>query len=716
MSVEALFNPRSIALVGATDKSGWSVSTLLNLRTHGFSGPVHLVNPRGGVVHGSPAVRSLGEIPSPVDLAYVMVPTAAVLGVLKEGAKLGIRCYVILTAGFGEAGEEGARLESEIAAFARENGLTILGPNGNGYINAAAGVTPYGLPIPEPLLRGSVGVVLQSGALASSVLAFAQARNVGVSLLTSMGNESVVTVTDVVDHLVDDPATRVIALFLETVRNPAEFSRVARRALAAGKPIVALKIGRSRLASHTAQAHTGALVGDDDVIDAAMRQLGVIRVRSLEDLIITSGLLAATGPLPGRRVGVVTPSGGASEIIADRAEDEGLELPPFAPATVERLAAIVPSFGTVQNPLDVTGYVLVDRTLLGRALEAVTADPGIDLVMLLSEPPRAAPPDPAPVLAMYRASSRRIAESPVPVVVVSNVLTDVTEFGRRVQRETGFPYVAGGIEHGLTAIGAAVRWSEAHRRAATAAPAAPGTARGVWAEGTGAPGVARGAWAGAPEGARGVWAERRAAALLAAAGLPVVPSETAADEAAAVAAAERFGYPVVLKASAEGLGHKSDIGGVRLGLSGPEEVRRAYREVVAAARAHAPDAGALIQPQRHGGIELLVGVVRDPAWGLTLAVGLGGVWVEVLRDAALRVLPVDAAEVRRALSELRGAALLNGARGTQPADLDAVADVVTGIAAFAESLGDNLESLEVNPLLVTGSHIEALDALITWTR
>ncbi|MFG1689595.1 CoA-binding protein [Nonomuraea sp. NPDC049269] len=465
MSVEALFNPGSIALVGATDKSGWSISTLVNLRTYGFAGPVYLVNPRGGTVHGSPAHRSLAAVPGPVDLAYVMVPTSAVLGVLREGAKLGIRSYVILTAGFGEAGPEGVQQESEISAFAEENDLTILGPNGNGYINAAAGITPYGLPIPQPLLRGSVGVVLQSGALASSVLGFAQARNVGISLLTSMGNEAVVTVTDVVDHLVDDPATKVIALFLETIRDPAEFARVAGRALLAGKPIVALKIGRSRLAAHTAQAHTGAVVGDDDVIDATLRRLGVIRVRSLEDLIITAGLLASVGPLPGRRVGVVTPSGGASEIIADRAEDEGLELPPFAPSTVARLAEIVPSFGTVQNPLDVTGYVLIDRTLLGRALAAVTADPGIDLVMLLSELPRAAPPDPAPVVALYAASARRIAESPVPVVVVSNVLTDVTEFGRAVQEETGFPYVVGGIEHGMSAIGAAVRWSEARTRA-----------------------------------------------------------------------------------------------------------------------------------------------------------------------------------------------------------------------------------------------------------
>jgi acyl-CoA synthetase (NDP forming) len=267
--VGALFNPASIALVGATDKSGWSVNTFANLRLHRFGGPVHLVNPGTEVVHGVPAHRSLTDLPQPVDLAYVMVPTKAVPQVLEEGARLGIRNYVVLTAGFGETGEEGRRRERELAAFSRAHGLNVLGPNGNGYINAAAGITPYGLPIPVPLLRGSVGVVLQSGALASSVLGFAQARNVGLSLLTSMGNEAVVSVTDVVEYLVDDPATKVIALFLESIRRPEEFARAARRALAAGKPIVALKIGRSRLASRTAQAHTGALVGDDDVVDAA---------------------------------------------------------------------------------------------------------------------------------------------------------------------------------------------------------------------------------------------------------------------------------------------------------------------------------------------------------------------------------------------------------------------------------------------------------------
>lgn len=698
--VRALFNPTSIALVGATDKSGWSLSTYHNLHEHGFTGPVHLVNPRTETVHGQRTHRSLSDIGEPVDLAYVMVPTAAVLPVLREGADLGIRNYVVLTSGFGETGGQGRAAEEAVVAFARERGLTVLGPNGNGFINATAASTPYGLPIAHTPTPGAVGIVLQSGALASSVLAFAEARGVGISLLTSMGNESMMSVTDVVDHLVDDPATRVIALFLESVRHPAEFARVARRALDAGKPIVALKIGRSSRASHTAVAHTGALVGDDAVVDAAFRQLGVVRVRSLEDLITTAGLLAATGPLPGNRIGVVTPSGGASEIIADRAEDEGLELPDYAPDTVRRLTGLLPEFATTGNPLDVTGYVVVDRTLLGRALDVVIDDPGIDVVMLLSEPPRVAPPDPDAAMRVYEATARRIADAVRPVVVVSNVLLDLGPFAREVQLRTGYPYVAGGIEHGMQAIGAAVRWSRTYRRHL----AQRGVPRARASDDL--PLVV-------PAGERqGTWAEHRAARLLSEAGVPVVPTEPAADADTAVAAAQRLGYPVVLKIAAEGLGHKSDIGGVRLGLTGPEEVRTAFTEVVGAV--DVPGASALVQPQRSGGVELLVGVVRDPTWGLTLAVGLGGVWVEVLKDSALRLLPVDTAEIRTALQELRGVAALRGARGATPADLDAIAAVIARIAACAETLGEDLESLEVNPLLVTGSHVEALDALITW--
>jgi acyl-CoA synthetase (NDP forming) len=710
--LRTLFHPRSIALVGATDKSGWSANTHLNLRLHEFGGPVYLVNPRTEVVHGERAHRTLAGLPGPVDLAYVMVPTGVVLDVLREGADAGVRAFVILTAGFGETGPEGAGREEEIVAFARERGLTVLGPNGNGYINAAAGITPYGLPIPVPLLRGPVGVVLQSGGLASAVLSFAQARNLGISLLVSMGNESLLSVTDLVDYLVDDPATQVIALFLESIRQPAEFAAVARRALAAGKPIVALKVGRSVTAQHTAQAHTGALTGDDAVIDSVFRRLGVARVRSLEDLIITAGVLAeltrdgraqggpeGAGLLRGNRLGVVTPSGGASEIIADRADDEGLALPPFAPATTAALKAMLPAFADVANPLDVTGYVVVDRTLLGRALEIVVADPGLDVVLLLADPVRDEPADPALFRAVLEANARRIAASPRPVVVVSNALTDITPVGRRMLSEAGYPPVAGGIEHGLTAIGAAVRWFRAYRAAVAPPPAyAPARISGTEAPGIEAAGIEPG----------GIWAEERAAGFLACCGVPVVPHRPAGDEAAAVAAAGELGYPVVVKAG--GLAHKSDTGGVRLNLGDEAAVRAAYR----AAAAVADGGPVLVQPYRTGGVELITGIVRDPAWGLMLAVGLGGIWVEVLRDAALLPLPVSPGQVIGALRELRGLPVLCGARGTPPADLARVAEVIADIAAVAVSLGDRLESLEVNPLLVRGDQVEALDALITW--
>src|ERR1700761_3413401 len=450
--VRQLFNPRSVALIGATDKSRWSWSIFGNLKLHGFAGPVYLVNPRGIPVHGQQSYAHVADLPGPCDLAFVMVGTGAVLSVLADVADAGIPSVVLLTSGFAEVGEEGAELERQVVALAGDRGLTTLGPNGNGYINAAAGITPYGLPIDKPLLRGPVGVVLQSGALASSVLTFAQARNVGVSLLVSMGNESMLSMTDVMRYLIDDDETKVIALFIESVRRPDEFLALAREALAKGKPIVAIKVGRSQAGARVARAHTGSLVGDDAVVEAVFRQNGVIRVDSLEDLIITAGLLADVlanhgGPLPGARFGFVTASGGASEIIADRAEDEGIEIPEFAPETLARLRNVVPDFAPVHNPVDVTGYILINRDLMRNALAAVQDDPGLDALVLVSDLPRTAPPDPAPVIEMFRHSSEALRQTAKPLIVMGNTLTDITPFGRDVARQTGYPGVLGGLHH-----------------------------------------------------------------------------------------------------------------------------------------------------------------------------------------------------------------------------------------------------------------------------
>ncbi|MBY6410839.1 acetate--CoA ligase family protein [Rhodococcus sp. BP-252] len=701
LDLRALFEPRSIALIGATDKSPWSLNTFQNIKDSGFAGETYLVNRSSSVVHGERTYPSLADLPDVVDLIFVMVPTTVVLSTLQTAVEHGVRAAVILTSGFGETGAEGKALEDEIVAFSRASGLTVLGPNGNGFINAAEKITPYGLPIGRPLLTGSVGFVLQSGALASSVLQFAQARNVGLSFLTAMGNESMMSVTDVMEYLVDDPNTSVIALFLESVRDPHEFRRIARRALAAGKPIVALKIGRSALGARAALAHTGALVGDNAVIDAAFEQMGVIRVRSLEDLILTAGLMASLGGgLPGPRMGVVTPSGGASEIIADRAEDEGLELPAFSDDTTRQLQDIVPDFATVQNPLDVTGYVVIDRTLMRRSLAVVAQDPEVDFTVLLSELPRVPAADPESALAAYGDSAKNIKATAVPTVVLSTVLTDVTDHGRSIAAATDFPHVLGGIEHGITALGNAVRWAAIQRNFAGDDIPSPETGS-----------------VSLDREPTGMWTEYAAGRLLREHGVPVVPTELATTADEAVSHADAFGYPVVLKAVAENLGHKSEVGGVRLNLHNADDVRDAFDSVTTALqKMGSTGIATIVQPHRSmDGIEMLVGVVRDPVWGLTLAVGLGGVWVEVLADAAIRVLPVSHDDVRQAIDGLRGITLLKGARGTAPVDLDALAAQVKRIADVAYGLGHRLQALEINPLMVSGSHCEALDALITWS-
>lgn len=695
--LKSLFNPRSIALFGATDKSRWSLYTYNNLSS--FSGEVHCINPRATTVHGQQAYADIADVPGQVDLAYLMVPTRVVHQTLERAADAGVRNAVILTAGFAEVNEEGRQLQQQIVDLAHERDLTLLGPNGNGYLNFAAGALPYGLPVLSPPPPGGVGVVLQSGALASAILTLADARSIGLSMMVSMGNEAMVTVTDVVDYLIEDEGTTAIALFIESIRRPEEFVRVAEKARRAGKPIVAMKVGRSEASAQSALAHTGSLVGEDRVVDAVFRQLGVIRAESLEDLIMTTGLLAQTGQLRGNRAIFVTPSGGGCDIIADRCEAEGIALPTLDPAVAAKLTEIVPAYAHVQNPLDVTGYVVVDPTLLPTALSAATADPQADLIVCMNEPPRVEPPRPELAEQTARLLADAANASPVPVLFMTNSHIDLTPYGRDFCDRVGMRPPLGGIEHGLSAVGHAMRWSVAR------------------AEDQPAPEVGTRARIAAPPDATGVWGEHRAAQFLADNAVPMTPHVIVESAVDAAAAAEEFGYPVVAKMAASDLAHKSDVGGVLLGLADGDAVASGYGELVAIARklAVAEADEVLIAPMRTGGLELIVGVVRDAQWGPTLAVGLGGVWVEALKDTALRVLPVTAKDVHAMLGELRGSALFDGFRGTPAVDRDRLVEIVCHIAALAYDLRDDASELEVNPLWVSGDRIEGLDALIHWT-
>jgi acyl-CoA synthetase (NDP forming) len=695
--LKSLFHPRSIALVGATDNSRWSSNTYQNLRQCQFPGPIHLVHPVREVVHGAPAVKRLRDIPEPPDLVYVMVPTSQVLPVLGEAAELGIHNAVVLTAGFGEVGDEGVRLQRTLRDFAEDHAFTILGPNGNGFINASAQIVPYGLPITLPLRKGPIGVMLQSGALASTAVSFIRNHAMGLSLLVSMGNEMQITATDVMDYLVDDPDTRVIAMFLESIREAERFRRVAQRALRAKKPVVVLKVGQTAVSQRTALVHTGALVGDDAVNDAALRDCGVIRVESFEDLMVTAGFLGYYGPPPGSRAGVITASGGASEILADRAAEEGIELPDFSPSTKHRLTELLPSFGAAHNPLDVTGYVVVDGTLTERALGIAVDDPGFDFLMTFVSGP-ADGNDNSRLRAQWESLAAIVGRSPHPVYPATQTLQDISQEGAGWSESLGLRPL-GGIHHGMAALGRALWWKGAADRARV--EASPPTLYG-------------GPW---PRTPRGVWGEQASRELLAHFDLPMVPALVAGSEEEAARLAAQFGGPVALKVAADALLHKTDVGGVRLNLTDAESVRAAYQSItqsVQQARPGVEVSGVAVSPMRADGVELLVSVTRDPAWGLVLTVALGGLFVEILRDRTIRLLPVPAEEVRRMLDELKGRALLQGARGQAAADLGRLADVIARIARTAAQLGPQLQALEINPLWVRGADIEILDALVVF--
>ena len=696
-----LFTPRSVALIGATDRSMWSRNTFQNLRAFSPEVPVHCVHPRNDVVHGQPAHRSIGAIGEPIDLAYVMVPTGEVVRVLEEAADVGVRSAVVLTAGFGETGPEGRALEERVVALARERDMVLLGPNGNGFINAADQVAPYGLPIAAPLHQGPLGIVLQSGGLASVVLHMAASRNIGISRLVATGNEAMVTATDVLGYLVADERTTAIAAFLESIRDPERFRELAETALAAGKPIVVLKVGRSAAGQQAALAHTGSIVGDVAVVRAALRQVGVVQVDSLEDLLVTSGLLAHQRRPLGRRLAAVTASGGACDLIADRATDEGISLPAFPAATEAALAEVLPAFSNPRNPLDVTGYVVVDTTISHKSLEIVVdgADGTFDTIVYQATVPQNPPPDPALILQRYRAVKAMVDRSPVPIVIQSASASDISPYARMVLDEVGL-HVVNGIEHGMTAIGNAIDWHERRTRfLSRRQPSLP--PRG----------------GGGPATARRGGSEKEVRELLEAGGVPVVPARLVTNAEEAVAAAHELGLPVVLKVASPDVAHKTEAGCVALDLRTEADVAAAFDTVTASVRRAVPGArldGVLVSPMRSGGVELLVGVRRDPAWGPVLAVGLGGIWVEVMDDTALRLLPARVEDIEEALGELRGAALLRGARSRPPVSLRRVAETALDIARVADALGEDLDTLEVNPLWAAGDHVEVLDALVVW--
>jgi acyl-CoA synthetase (NDP forming) len=688
--LRSFLSPRSVAIVGASDRSGWSAGAFVNFEKIGFDGALHLVNRNGGVVHGRQAVTSCREIGEPVDLALMLVGANRLPDALADVSSAGISSAVVLASGFGEAGGHGASVQSELVELCRELDIVCLGPNCLGFVNVVDRAPAWSGMMPVPLVAGQVAVVSQSGATGSEIATFASAQNIGLSHIISTGNEAMLDTIAMASAVLEDERVRAVAMFVESIRDGERFRRLAERAASLEKPIVMMKVGTSSLAAEIALTHTGALVGDDRVVDAALRQAGVIRVQSLEELAVTAGLLAHTGALPPGGLGVVSISGGACDIIADSAEVVDLPLPALASSTQARFEELLPDFGTLRNPLDITGAASENPALFGDALEAIADDPSVAAlaaVYILPTEGRAARFGPR-----LEHIARGLNAAGDRGILVAPTAGDINPFVASMLEELGIAHAISGVRDAVDAIGNAIRWSSWLRR-----PPQPETVRGELELAD----------------RNGHWSEVRGLELLAAHGVPVVPWRLARSGDEAVAAARELGYPVVVKVVSPEILHKTDIGGVALGLGDDDGVRGGFARVVAAAGDAHVD-GALVAPMRDGGVELIVGVVRDPQWGPTLAVGLGGVWVHVADDTSVRVLPVGEADVREMLDELRGSALLKGARGSRAADLEQLVQTIVAFAQLAERLGPALASLEVNPLRVDGSTIEALDAVVVW--
>jgi acyl-CoA synthetase (NDP forming) len=689
-SLSALFAPRSIAVVGASSNPQKIGGIPVDYqRRFGFDGALYPVNPNAERIQDLRAWPSLRAIGQPVDLAILSVPAALVDAALDDAIEAKVKGVVLFSSGFAETGAEGTAAQARLGARARAAGLRLIGPNCLGFMNIAHKVYATFSPAPGVgrVAPGRIGLVSQSGAFGAYAYAMARERGVGLSLWATTGNEADLQFADCLAWLAQDPATDVIMGYMEGCRDGPRLRAALALAQAAGKPVVMVKVGRTALGAQAAASHTAALAGDDAVYDAVFRRYGVLRARSLGEFFDLAHSAAVAGRPRDRSIGLFTLSGGVGALMADDASAQGLDVQPLGEAAQATLREWVP-FAAPRNPVDITGQVTNDMSLLERSARLMLDDRGF--ATWLGFLAAAGTSDAFwPTLRALVASLR--AAYPDTLLAISTLLSP----GRRAELERLRCLVFADPSDGIRTI-------------AALAGLKTGALPGPEARPVGDPIVL----------APGAMAEPAALALLAGAGVPVVAHRVAhsADEAAA--AAEAFGGAVALKIVSADIPHKSDVGGVALDLRGAAQARAAFertRDHALSARPEARLDGALVARMASGGVECIAGVHRDPVFGPVLMFGLGGIHVETLRDVALRVLPVTREDTLAMVRELRAFAILDGARGKAPVDLASIADALCALADFALRAGDSLASAEINPLIArpnTEGGCVAVDALI----
>ncbi|MBI3964291.1 MAG: acetate--CoA ligase family protein [Chloroflexi bacterium] len=713
-----LLAPRSVAVVGASPSGGRGATMIRNLQSLGFEGSIYAINPKYSEVLGVPCFPSLSETPALVDCVAIALGSRGAVSALQSAAAVGIPAAVVVAAGFAETGVEGRALQAELTNVARSAQMQVVGPNCYGVLNPVARSAVFGANIPNPSLPGTVGFVLQSGALSHGITDVAAQRGLGFSLLVTTGNEAVLEAADFLLYLATDPNTKVLAAFIEGFRTPERFVQAAAAARAAGKPLVILKVGRSAQAQRATLAHTGALAGADRVTDALFRQYGVIRVRDLNELIETTTLLSG-GRLPvASGVAIAGISGGACGLLSDLADDLGLPLPALTADTHARLVAALPDFATPNNPLDATGAVGEDRSIFATCLDVLASDPGIGaLAVGLNSPMSSNSSTIYRDMASMAIAAAQEHEKPFLALTFSSGGLDPELVA--VCRRGALPLLQGAetsvraLAHWVRFAGFRRRWTEWSSVGAAGDSPVTVYRRELPRDLEQALAVDRAAASSGPSTLN----EIEARALLSAYGIRGPRERVVTSAEAAVAAASELGFPVVLKIVSPDIAHKTDAGGVVVGVTDAAGLMGAYNQIMSNVKAGVPGArveGVLVQEQIVDGVEALLGVSRDPQFGPVIAFGLGGIFTEVLDDVALRLPPVTRADAEDMIGELRGAAIMGGPRGRPPADVDAVAQAIVALSELVSDWGDRLQGVDVNPLLVrpAGKGVVAVDALI----
>lgn len=698
--LENLINPKSVAILGASTRpGGMGHTTLANLQGIGFTGPIYPVHPTAESILGVPCFQNVSQIPAKVDCAVISLSVDKVLPALRELAAIGTRSAVVFASGFAETGASGAQLQEEITVFCKSTGIDLCGPNCLGIHSVANQVSLYSVGA-SGMKQGQLAIVSQSG---SACIVLSSLGRFGLSHMISLGNGSVTDIADYLDYIAGDAHTKVAALFIEALRDPVSFANAVGKMRRAGKEVVALKVGRSDSGAAASAAHTGALATSDVALDAYFRRLGVALVEDYDELTEVTSLLLSLRKRPlGSGLGVLAVSGGELALTCDLSERVGLHLPELTPATVSRLKAILPKFGTPRNPVDATGSGVFDMQLYGDCLSALAEDPGIHIVGISQDCPDTMNDFSAALYGRMAAEvALRCEALDKPVVFFNNVAHPVHPKVLAPLHAANVP-VMQGMRNALKAIKHVVDASLTESSPRLDAASAHVLRNDAWVARLRQP---------AP------LTERESKAFLRDHGIRVTPDLLAHTESEAVAAALGMGYPVVLKIDSPDIPHKTEVGGVALNVRSNEECIAAYRQMFEKVTQRAPSAritGVLVQPMVSGGVEAIVGVATHAPFGPGVVVGCGGVLVELVKDAAFELAPISASIAHRMVDRTRLSMLLAGFRGKPRADRASLEALIVQLSQIALAYAAEIDAVDLNPIAVLDGDAGAvvLDALV----